>query len=266
MERSDGSTSIDNLELAWQSITALSAELRDDEWDASTGCPGWSVKDMISHLIDYEARALGRPAPDHAPADLSHAKNPMGEHNEIGVDARRALPGPAVLDELREVTTARLAQLRALSDDDLARETVTPVGPGTIADMLTLRVMDTWSHEQDVRRAIGRPGHETGPCAAEAVAYFSRFLPAIIGKRAGVADGSVVVLTIGDVARLAIGMEAGRAQALPEVPPDPTVELTMPASAFAALVCGRSDVPDDVTVAGDAAVGEAVLAVLGFMP
>ena len=57
------------------------------------------------------------------------------------------------------MTAERLARLRQLAGQDLAAQTMTPAGPGTVADMLTLRVMDSWSHEQDIRRAVGRPGH-----------------------------------------------------------------------------------------------------------
>src|SRR3954465_13820898 len=109
------SPSIDNLEQTWASLDALLASLSEDEWKRPTGCPGWTVQDNVSHLIDYEARALGRAAPEHTPADLSHTKNALGESNEVGVDFRRTHPGAEVLAEFREVTAARLTQLRALA-------------------------------------------------------------------------------------------------------------------------------------------------------
>ena len=60
-----------------------------------------------------------------------------------------------MLDEFVEVTTARLAQLHALTAQDLKREVVTPAGPGTVADMLRLVGMDTyWEIEE---RAAHRP-------------------------------------------------------------------------------------------------------------
>ena len=261
-----GPSSVDHLEATWASIQSLCADLTDADWDRSTGCPGWTVKDHLSHLVDYEAGALGRPRPDHLPADLSHVKNALGESNEIGVDARRAATGAEVLAELREVTAERLAQLRRLTDTDFDREVATPAGPGTLNDMLTLRVMDTWSHEQDIRRALGRPGHDAGPVVDEAVGYFTRFLPLVVGKRAGAPEGASVVVTIGGAPPLRIAVTGGRAGVVDDLPGVPTVELTMPAPTFAALVGGRSDVPDDVVVSGDAALGAAVIAALGFMP
>jgi uncharacterized protein (TIGR03083 family) len=260
------SPSIDHLELTWQSLDALLASLDEGQWKAPTGCPGWSVQDNVTHLIDYESRALGRAAPDHTPGDVSHTKNKLGESNEIGIDARRSLAPGQVIAEYRDVTAARLAQLRALGPDDLAREVTTPAGPGTVADMLTLRVMDTWSHEQDIRRAVGKPGHESGPVVDETVRYFARFLPLLCGKRAGVPDGASVLFDLPPVDRFGIEVHDGRAAPTATPPASPTVTLTMPATTFAALACGRDDAPDDYTITGDTALGVQIIGVLGFMP
>jgi len=260
------SPSIDNLESLWRSIDSLCSTLSEEEWERPTGCPGWTVQDNLAHLIDYEARALGRSGPEHTPADVSHTKNDMGVSNEVGVDYRRRQLGSQVLDEFREVTAARLAQLQKLTADDLKREIVTPAGPGTIADMLRLRVMDTWSHEQDMRRALGRPGNVDGPAADEAVGFFAAFLPIIVGSRAGAPDGTTVAVDVGAGYRAVIEVADGRAEFAEGDLADVTVALTIPATTFAALVGGRSDVPDDVVIQGDEALGRTIVDQLGFMP
>jgi hypothetical protein len=50
-------SSVENLSLVWASMGRLCAGLPDRDWDLPTGCPGWTVKDHLSHVIDYEARA-----------------------------------------------------------------------------------------------------------------------------------------------------------------------------------------------------------------
>lgn len=260
------SASIDHLETTWRSIDELCSTLTGDEWRRPTGCPGWTVQDVISHLIDYEATALGRPRPEHIAADVSHTKNELGASNEVGVDHRRAWVGPAVLEEFREVTSVRLAQLQDLTSADLAREITTPAGPGTLADMLTLRVMDTWLHEQDVRRAVGRPGHEAGPVAGEAVAYLTRFLPLIVGKRAAAPDGSTVVIEIVGLHRSVIQVANGRASAADDEPDVATVTLSMSPTTFVATVGGRSDAPRDTVITGDVELGRRIVEHLGFLP
>jgi uncharacterized protein (TIGR03083 family) len=257
---------IEQLALTWRSIDELCSGLTETEWKTATGCPGWTVQDNLSHLVDYEATALGRPRPDHEPPVLEHTKNALGESNEVGVDARRTWTGERVLDEFREVVAERLEHLQGLTADDLAGEVPTPAGRGTVADMLTLRVMDTWSHEQDIRRALGRPGHEDGPAAAGAVAYFAGLLPYVVGKRAGAPEGATVVVEIGDLDRRAVEVVDGRARPLDTPPEAPTATVRIPVGTFAALVGGRTDVPDDAVVTGDDALGRAVVAGLGVMP
>jgi uncharacterized protein (TIGR03083 family) len=258
--------SADNLAVAWRSIDALCSTFLEADWKQPTGCPGWTVQDALAHLVDYESRAVGRPAPEHTPSDVSHTKNDRGRSNEVGVDYRRARRGAEVLEEFREVTAARVAQMHRWTDEDLQREMMTPVGPGTVADMLTLRVMDTWTHEQDIRRAVGRPGSTDGAVADEAIAYFSRFLPYVVGKRAAAPDGATVVFEIGPGRRVRVEVVDGRARITESEPPSPTVTIAMPPTTFAALVGGRADVPDDVSIEGDRTIGRAVVESLVLMP
>jgi uncharacterized protein (TIGR03083 family) len=257
--------SVENLAIVWASIDRLCSGLPAGQWDLPTGCPGWTVKDQLSHLVDYEVRALGRPAPRHEPGPLPHVKNEMGRANEVGVDARRAMSGAAVLDEFRQVTAERLAELRRLTPGDLAAQAATPVGPGTVADLLTLRVMDSWSHEQDIRRAVGRPGHTEGPAVEEAMAYFARFLPYLVGKRAAAPDGAKVVFRIGVRPPAAVEVAGGRGR-LAADPGDATVTLAVPVATFAALVGGRADAPADTVISGDQRLGRRVLESMAFLP
>ena len=259
------SASVENLAIVWSSIDQLCSGLPAGQWDLPTGCPGWTVKDHLSHLVDYEARALGRPVPGHEPGPLPHVKNEMGQANEIGVDARRPRPGPDVLAEFREVTAERLARLRTLTGQDLAAPAATPAGPGTMADLVTLRVMDSWMHEQDIRRATGRPGDVDGPAAGEAVGYFTRFLPYVVGKRVAAPDGSKVVFRIAGRDPVAVQV-AGSRGSLAADADGATVSLAIPVTTFAALAGGRSDAPADASITGDEALGRRVLASMGLMP
>ncbi len=262
--------SVGNLGRIWASIEALCSSLTEAQWKQSTALPGWSVQDNLSHLVDYESRALGRPGPEHTPADLGHARNAIGQSNEVGVDYRRQWTGEQVLAEFREVTAARLAQLRSFTDDDLARPVDTPIGPGTMADMLTLRVMDSWAHEQDIRTALGRPGHLEGPAVDQALEHFTGFLPYVVGKRAGAPEGARVVVEI--AGHEAIGVEvvdrrARRTDALP-VEPDTTVRTDV--ATFVALVNGRvhasdAGLADRIEITGDQALGRAIADNLSVM-
>jgi uncharacterized protein (TIGR03083 family) len=259
---------IDHLERTWRSLTELCRSLDEDDWKRPTGCPGWSVQDNVSHLVDYEARALGRPGPEHEVADADHLRNDLGRANEVGVDHRREWPGERVLEEFEEVTTARLARLRSLDDEALAAEVDTPAGRSSVGDALALRLMDTWSHEQDIRRALGRPGHVEGEAARAAVRFFTGGLPFVVGKKAAAPDGSTVAFEVDDLLAVTIEVVDGRAREVDAAAVDePSVRLRLPVAQFAALVGGRSDAdPGAVTVEGDEELGRRVVANLGFLP
>ena len=152
-----------------------------------TDCPGWSVQDNLSHIIGTEAMLLGRDAPAHEPGEKPWIRNPIGASNEIQVDYRRSWPPEKVLDEFREVTAERIAALEKLSDDELAADSWTPIGPGTVRDLLAIRVMDCWVHEQDIRRAVGKPGGLDGPVADHAFGRHRGAIPFVVGKKAGAA-------------------------------------------------------------------------------
>ena len=54
---------IGQLEDVWSSIAALGQELSDEDWSKPTDCPGWTVKDQLSHVIGTESMLAGRTAP-----------------------------------------------------------------------------------------------------------------------------------------------------------------------------------------------------------
>ena len=62
-----------------------------DDWEIASPCPGWSVSDLVAHIIDLESQLAGDPQPEHTPdwSSLSHVSSDFGRFTEIGVDYRR---------------------------------------------------------------------------------------------------------------------------------------------------------------------------------
>jgi uncharacterized protein (TIGR03083 family) len=252
----------------FQDLDELCASLTEAEWGAETECPGWDVKDNISHIIGTESSILGRPAPEHSVDEKPWIKNPIGANNEVQVDYRRSLPPSKVLEEFREVVGERMSALDALSDADLDAESWTPTGPGTVRDLVSIRVMDCWVHEQDIRRAVGKPGGLDGPVAAHAFGRHSSAMGFVVGKKAGAPDGSTVVVDVEGFDPIAIGVEGKRANRLDATPADPTVTLQMDLETFNRLCCGRGDpaeVGKNVRVSGDAELAQRIIENFGFM-
>jgi uncharacterized protein (TIGR03083 family) len=262
----------DKLEAVWTSLDGLCSGLTDEQWATPTECPGWDVKDNISHIIGTEAMLLGRPAPDHEPGEKPWVKNPIGAGNEVHVDFRRSWAPNEVLEEFRHVTGERLKTLRSWSEDDFGKESWTPIGQGTVADLLAIRIMDCWVHEQDIRRALDAPGGLEGPVAQHAFGRHAGAMPFIVGKKAGAPDGTTVVFDVQGPAggTVAVGVEGGRAKPLAEAPSDPTVRLTMDLATFNALCTGRWDPAEAlekgrVSFDGDADIGRRIVQQMNFM-
>ncbi len=261
---------VDKLEAVWRSIDELCSSLSEADWNTPTDCPGWTVKDNLSHIIGTESVLLGRPAPEHTPADTGHVRNPIGEANEVQVDYRRSRSPAEVLEEFREVTGERVAQLRSWGEEDFSKESWTPMGQGTIRDFIEIRIFDCWVHEQDIRRALDRPGHLEGPVAEHAFERVASAMPYVIGKKVGPPNGTVVVFDVNGPAggRVAVGIEGGRGMRLDDVPGEPTVRVETELEAFNALGCGRWDAAraeGRVKIHGDQELGRSVLENLNFM-
>jgi uncharacterized protein (TIGR03083 family) len=237
---------------AWRSIDELASTLTPSEWHQPTGCPGWDVHDVVAHILDIESQLL-----DGNAADITQT--------DAGVSALRDVAPADLLERLRDATARRQAQLAPLTDADLATPTPTPLGPAPVADALAMRTMDVWVHEQDIRRAVGRPGHDTGAVVEGAVEYLARYLGYVVGRRADAPDASTINFEIG---AQTIGVAVtGRRGANVDPVADPTVTLTMDAPTFSALAGGRSDAPRDaVRITGDVELGRRIVDVLGFMP
>jgi uncharacterized protein (TIGR03083 family) len=264
----DDAALVDSLADVWTSIDAFAVTLTDEEWKTPTELPGWTVQDTLAHIVGIESDLLGKPAPTAVDRDWPHVKNDIGLANERWVDAYRNRSGATVLGDFRDVTAARLVVLRDPACD-FGAAAWTPVGPGTVRDLLPFRIFDSWVHEQDMRRAVGREGGWDTAAAGLAVDRMVAIMPMIVGKKVGPPDATVVGFAIsGPVERdVAIVVQDGRA-AFASAGADPTVTLRLDVETFVRLAAGRgdpADVVELVTFDGDEALGAAVVREMNFL-
>ena len=177
-----------------EQILDLCEHMSDAQWTTPTPCPGWTVGDVVAHLIDVEALLAGEPRPEHQPnwAALPHVTNQFGRLTEVGVDLRRGQDRQLVVDELRTMLHRRNESLR------------TQVGPvrdvfGNTVDfdhLMSMRIFDCWVHEQDIRIAINQPGGMDTAAASLSAQMMIRGLPKAWGKKVAPAPGSVLRVTL----------------------------------------------------------------------
>jgi uncharacterized protein (TIGR03083 family) len=265
---------IDLWESALETVAGLGDAATDEQWRLPTPCPGWSVGDVVAHLIDIEQVMAGSPRPEHEPdwSGLPHAQGDFGRFTEIGVDARRAHPREDVIAELRETIALRRSQLDAVPD---GAEVIGPFGNPTSMDrLLRIRIFDTWAHQQDIRTALGIDGGWDTPAAAVSQEQIVRALPYVWARTVGAPEGATLRVEITDPSLPRdVAIEAiadGKGISTPPVA-NATVWLTASWPDLMRLACGRVDTSDPelrtrLGLKGDTALGEAVLPALSITP
>ncbi|MFJ5230296.1 maleylpyruvate isomerase family mycothiol-dependent enzyme [Kitasatospora sp. NPDC088391] len=257
-----------------ESISELLAPLPTDSWNRATECPGWSVRDVVSHVIGVESELLGDPRPIHAlPRDLRHVTNEFTRYMELPVDKRRCWTPVEITSELEYTVIRRSRALRNARQQpqDLVRWPAGPLARDVpYATLLRLRAFDVWVHEQDLRRALQLPGNLDSPAAVVTRDLLISSLPKQVAKEAGAPIGSTVVFDVAGALpfRCTVRVAAdGRGSVDESVEPAPDVRLSMDWQTFVRLCCGRVR-PETalVAVVGDQELGSRVLAHLVSTP
>ena len=255
---------------ACHDLVALTRDLSQEEGDLPTDLAGWSVKDNIAHTAHLEAVLAGTPEETIEVPPAPHVTGPMNHYCEQGVLARRDRSLAELADEIEAAAATRSAALAADPPTDPGAPA--PKSPGDAgwdnATLLRNRPFDVWIHEQDVRRATGRPGGWDSPAAAHTLTVLAASLPFVVGKRVAPPAGTTLRLLVPE-ADLEAGVRVGddrRATLVgSDVPADVTV--TLRAEDFLVLAAGRRG-PErtEPVVEGDQELGRRLLASLAITP
>jgi len=261
------------VEVWWQAIndfTELLEKLSPEQWSTPTDLDGWDVHAVAAHIAHLEAILAGAPEETVEVGEPAHVTSLMGLYTEQGVVARADRTPDELINEIREAATARHTALLADPPTDGSAKPEQIFG-GIGWDWNTLlrnRPLDVWMHEQDVRRAVGRPGGLDSPAAIHTADYLAESLGLVIAKRVGAEPGTTVVLEMEGHEPVAFAVnEQRRGERLPEPPAEPTVRLTTDRETFTVLAGGRrTPEPGAVVVTGDTHLGQQVLDTLAVTP
>jgi len=262
---------VDVWEVAVADVLALLRSLEPPDWQRPTDLPGWDVRAVAAHLAHVESVLAGNPQPA---VDVPLAANTSvtRAYTEAGPAARATWSPGEIVEELASSAAARLARLREdPPTDPTGRADLTP---GGIAwdwqTLLSNRVVDLWMHEQDVRRAVGRPGGLDTAAAGHTVGVFAGGLGYVVGKRVAPPAGTTVALEVAGPHPVQAAVEVGRdgrAARLLDPPGSPTVRLRTDLEGYVVLCGGRRPAETvGVVVDGDRELGGRVLAALAVTP
>lgn len=236
---------IEALAGVWASIGELLGALEGDDWQRASPLPGWSVQDVVAHMIGTEAMLLGEPTPaieidrDRAP----HVLRDSDVDNERWVESLRSATPVALRGLFEERTALRLVALRGMSDEDWETASFAPVSEFSYEDVMHIRVYDCWIHEQDIRDAVDRPGHEAGLAVDVTLDVIAANLgPAVSPEFLGSHKTVTLALTSeGETARTLHLHLGDSARVVRSLRKPAVATLTMPVGVITRLSAGRVD-------------------------
>lgn len=271
----DKSTVLAGLVAAWDDIDALVGGLSAGQWEAATQLPGWTVRDVVAHVVGTESMLQGVETPD-ADMDVStleHIRNDIGAMNERWVRKLRAVSSAELLEQYRAVTRARRDALSDLPAAKWDEVTFTPAGPDSYGRFMRIRTFDCWMHEQDIRDALGTPATAqqlAGPASEQSLDEMTASMPFVVGKLGGAPEGSRVTIELtGPLARTINVAVDGRAKLVEDFGADSsTTTIRLDGLLFTRLAGGRTtpaQQPHAISYEGDEQVGRRIVEHLNYV-
>lgn len=211
-------------------LLALLSGLAPEQWDAPTVCPGWSVKDVVAHLLgdDLQRLAAGRDGHRSAASASLPAWDDLvaflNRRNEEWVAALRRL-SPRVLVELLGWSGERVLEHFLSLDLAAPGGPVDWAGPEPAPRWLDVgrEYTERWVHQEQIRDAAGVPGlrdprlfHPVLDVLVHALPHTYRDVPAAEGTHVrlvvtGEAGGGWSLVRQRDRWALFVGVEAAPA-------------------------------------------------------
>ena len=164
-----------------QALIDVLAMLTAEQWAAPTACTGWSVHDLVAHILDVKLRRLSRDRDDHRveqPLPGESLGRFVDRINEQWVLACRRLSFGA-LTSLIVDTMGQTTDFWSREDLDELGEPVTWAGPDPAPRWLDAArdYTEFWVHQQQLREAVGVVGLDWPEFRLPVVDTFMRALP-----------------------------------------------------------------------------------------
>ena len=179
----------------------LLSDLSPEDWNRSTICPGWSVKDVATHLLGGKIGILSRKRDGYLYSgdpvmkwdDLVALINNL---NKLWIGAASRL-SPRVLCELLKITGEQVCDYFQSLDPYAMGDPVDWAGPEPAPVWLDLarELTEWWHHQQQIRDAVGKPGLKEPKFFAPVLDCFVRALPRTY-RGVSAKTGTLVSLTI----------------------------------------------------------------------
>jgi uncharacterized protein (TIGR03083 family) len=179
-----------------------------EDWDRMTPCPGWSVLDLVCHLVGDDFGLLARRRdghfgtrpPDNLAGDEDFARWLDGLQDDWVRAARRI--GPRLAVDLLGWTGPQVVALFEAEDPGAVEAIVSWAGSGPVPRWLdqARELSEHWIHRQQVRTAVGL-ATDTSEVVAVAVLDALRWAYPYRLSSVERGEGTVVIEVVGDPER-----------------------------------------------------------------
>jgi len=165
-----------------ESLLDLLSQLSTEDWNRSTVCSKWSVKDIAAHLLGGKLGLLSRKRDAYTPganiASWAELVNLINTLNDTWVKAAARL-SPRVLCELTKLAGEQVCDYFKSLDPFALGGPVDWAGPEPAPVWLDLarEYTEWWHHQQQIRDAVGKPGLKEPKFFAPVIDTFLRALP-----------------------------------------------------------------------------------------
>jgi len=258
---------------SWDGIDGLLAALSDEQWQTPTSLPGWTVHDVVAHIVGTEKMLAGTPTPEADVAGRDYVHNEIGALNEKWVEHLRSESPMNMLAAFRDITARRKEMLAAMPTGEWNTVTFTPAGPDSYGRFMRVRIFDCWMHEHDIRQAVGRPPTDADLAGADtrlALDEMAASMPFVVAKKGQAPAGARVLIALtGPVAREIRVAVDGRAALVEDFGgAEPTVGISLDGLQFTRLAGGRplmAGRTEGIDYAGDSAAGARIIENLNYV-
>lgn len=150
----------------YRRFAALAASVRDDQWALPTDCTGWTVRDLVGHLVGAERSAASVREMASQQLEVARRVRRLGgqavDHmTAIQIERTADLSEQALVAECAALAP-RAARGRGRTPAPVRRFVSIPVEAGPIRERWTMGYFvdviltrDTWMHRVDLSRALG---------------------------------------------------------------------------------------------------------------
>ena len=170
------------------------AHLDEDQWSAPTRCDGWSVQDVVSHLVStnqFWAFSISQGLAGE-PTRFLVDFDPVASPAEL-VQASRSQSAAETFEAFRASNDALAALLGSIDGAQWDRPGEAPPGHLALRLVALHALWDGWIHERDVLLPLGLPADEESDEVAATLTYAVALGPAFLASSGSTREGVLEV-------------------------------------------------------------------------